>query len=476
MQTIGPYALRDLLGEGPAGRVWRAVDQQGSQVTMAVLEGSAANDPQRRWQFTTAVGQLAQTPGVAVALASDLVTGNPWVAFPDDGGATAARVFDAIGVPCPPVAAPVSGVPQQQAQQPFTPQASQPVSAQPISGHPVSSQPHSAAPAPDPFQPVNPFDPGPQVSAEPVNPFDPSPQVSAEPVNPFVSQVSPPPETLTPFTPPSPNESGFVHQSTPAQHQPEQRRFNDPEPTPGRSRKGLLIGLVVLVVLLLAGGIGGAVYFTRHSGTPDAGPSASPKPSGSPSHSGTGTKGGSPTPQAQQSAPSTPKQPGQEPPKDGTWPASFTAFGNKDKTRSLTDLAGLGFNLTVPEDWTCTKKDQSTSYVNYHCAGAKSKAGGDLIVRSCSEPCDPAKKIKMRQAEEAWGLRWVRDGGNSSYAQSNSVKQPGGGSGYGLVLVRYWHSKPGGPMDRQVVLRMTAPKAATDEVQKVANAVRDATR
>ncbi len=473
MQTIGPYALRDLLGEGPAGRVWRAVDQQGSQVTMAVLGGSAANDPQRRWQFTTAVGQLAQTPGVANALASDMGATDPWVAYPDDGGATAARIFDAIGMPCPPVAMPVSGAPQPStpqpsAPQPFAPQQpgppqpgpQQPVSAQPMSVHPVSSQPDSAAPAPDPFQPVDPFNANAQISAAPVNPFEP--------------HLPPGPETPEPFPPQPANDARFANESAPVQYQPEQRRFNDREPTPGRSRKGLLIGLVVVVVLL-AGGVGGAVYFTGHSGTPDARRSASPAPTSAPSRPAP-TKGGTPTPHTQQSAPSAPKQPGQEPPKDGSWPASFKTFGNKDKTRSLTGLAGLGFDLTVPEDWTCTKKDQSTTYVNYHCAGAKTKAGGDLIVRSCSEPCDPAKKIKMRQAEEAWGLRWVRDGGNSSYAQSTSVKQPGGGAGYGLVLVRYWHSKSGGPMDRQVVLRMTAPKAAADEVQKVANAVRDATQ
>ncbi|HEY3501551.1 MAG TPA: hypothetical protein VGN37_02055 [Actinocatenispora sp.] len=536
MQTIGPYTLRDLLGAGAAGRVWRAYDQQGSQVTMAVLEGPAANDPQRRWQFNTTVEQVRQSSPAGAPVAADLVGQQPWVAYPDDGGATAANVFAAMGAPCEPVAAPTSAqpgpVPQQpqpqhQPQpQPFAP--GQPLPT-PVSGMPVSGQPMSAAPQqggddeppttmirpgaqgfvppqqgapqqgfgpgeqpgpefiqtepPGPVEPVDPFNAGggapdpfapqaqqpqpQQFQQQPQQPFPPQPE-------PFAPQAETPfaPQAETPFAPqaqqPQPQQGGGFAQP-PAQYPP-QNRFDD-EPPPKKGRKGLLIALIVVVLVVLAGGVGGAVYFTQ-GGKPQTKTSASPKPSGGHTKGG----GGQPTPKTQKSAPSTPKKPGKEPPKDGSWPASFAKFGSGDKTAQQSNLPGLGFTFATPGDWTCTKQDQSATYVNYHCASSKTKAGGDVIVRTCGEPCDSAKKIKMREGEEAFGLRWVRDGGNSSWAEGKKVTAPDGSSGYGLVLVRYWHSNPGGPMDRQVVIRFTGPASAAKDLQKVANSVRDATQ
>ncbi|MEV0838279.1 hypothetical protein AB0I55_01860 [Actinocatenispora sera] len=569
MQTIGPYALRDLLGAGPAGRVWRAVDQQGNQVTMAVLEGQAAVDPQSRWQFSATVEQVRQSAPVGGPVAADLVGQQPWVAFPDDGGASAANVFAAMGAPCQPVTAPagqptpgqppVSGQPvpgQPVSGQPMSaqPMSGQPVSAQPMSGQPSSGQPmpgtvppvpgqpmptpvsgmpasgapmgsgfqppaggdgepattvirpdaHGAVPqanqanqanqfgavqqqpdqfgaeqpagfgaAPNPFEPVDPFNAGGQQAAPAPDPFAPQGQqqsgFAGQQAEPFAAQQAEPfgGQQAGQFTARPPQPDQFGGPQPPQQYPP---LSAEPEEKPRRT--GLLIGLVILIVVVLGGGIGGAVYFTRGSGTPETKQSASAKPTGGKSTA----PQGEPTPHAQKSAPSTPKHPGKEPPKDASWPSSFAKFGSGDKTKSMSGLAGLGFDFVAPSDWTCTKKDQSTSYVNYHCVGSKTKAGGDVIVRTCGEPCDAAKKIHMREQEEAFGLRWERDGGNSSWAQADKVTAPDGSSGYGLVLVRYWHSKPGGPMDRQVVLRLTAPPSAKSDVQKVANSVRDATQ
>ncbi|GAA4211577.1 hypothetical protein [Actinocatenispora rupis] len=534
MQTIGPYTLRDLLGAGAAGRVWRAYDQQGGQVTMAVLEGPAANDPQRRWQFSTTVEQARQSSPAGAPVAADLVGQVPWVAYHDDGGATAANIFAAMGVPCEPVAAPTSGVPGpvsaapasgQPMQQPPQPGPQQPVPGQPlptpVSGMPVSGQPMSAQPQPtddeppttmlrpgaegfappqqqvppqvpqqgfgpgehpgpgfaeaepaNPFEPVDPFNAnGGQAPADPFSPQQPQPQQAQppqqQPFQPQPDPFQPRPEAFQQQAQqPQPDANGYPQQ--PPQY-PAQNRFDD-EPPPKKSRKGLLVVLIVVVLVVLAGGVGGAVYFTQ-GGKPDTKPTAGPKPSG-----GSATKQGQPTPQTQKSAPSTPKQPGKEPPKNGSWPASFAKFGSGDKAKQQADLAGLGFTFSTPGDWTCTKRDQSTTYVNYHCGSSKTKAGGDVIVRTCGEPCDPAKKIKMRQDEEAFGLQWVRDGGNSSWAEGKKVAVPSGGTGYGLVLVRYWHSKPGGPMDRQVVVRLTGPTSSAKDLQKVENSVRDATQ
>jgi hypothetical protein len=590
MQTIGPYALRDLLGAGPAGRVWRAVDQQGNQVTMAVLEGQAAVDPQSRWQFSATVEQVRQSAPVGGPVAADLVGQQPWVAFPDDGGASAANVFAAMGAPCQPVTAPagqqvpgqpVSGQPvpgqpvsaQPMSAQPMSgqPMSAQPMSGQPMSGQPMSGQPMSGAPgavppvpgqpmptpvsgmpasgapmgsgfqppaggddepattmirpdaggavppqanqagqfgvpgqqagqpeqfgaaqqqsdqfgaeqppgfgtasAPNPFEPVDPFNAGGQQAAAAPDPFAPQGQqqsgFAGQQAEPFAAPQAEPfgGQQAGQFTPPRQQQSDqFGGQQPPQQYPP---LSAEPEEKPRRT--GLLIGLVILIVVVLGGGIGGAVYFTRDSGTPQTKQSASAEPTGGKSTA----PQGEPTPHTQKSAPSTPKHPGKEPPKDASWPSSFAKFGSGDKTKTMSGLAGLGFDFVAPSDWTCTKKDQSTSYVNYHCVGSKTKAGGDVIVRTCGEPCDAAKKINMREQEEAFGLRWQRDGGNSSWAQADKVTAPDGSSGYGLVLVRYWHSKPGGPMDRQVVLRLTAPPSAKSDVQKVANSVRDATQ
>jgi hypothetical protein len=323
---------------------------------------------------------------------------------------------------------------------------------------------------PGPVEPVDPFNAGGGApAADPFAPQAQQPQPFQPQAQPFQPQPEPfAPQAEAPFAPPQQQGGGYDQQQ--AQPYPPQNRFDD-EPAPKKGRKGLLIGLIVLVLVVLAGGVGGAVYFTQ-GGKPDPTPTAGPKPSGGTTKGG----GGQPTPQTQKSAPSTPKQPGKEPPKDGSWPASFKKFGAGDKTKQQANLAGLGFTFATPADWTCTKRDQSTTYVNYHCGTSKTKAGGDVIVRTCGEPCDPAKKIKMREGEEAFGLAWVRDGGNSSWAEGKKVTAPDGSTGYGLVLVRYWHSKPGGPMDRQVVLRFTAPTAAAADLQKVANSVRDATQ
>jgi hypothetical protein len=551
MQTIGPYALRDLLGAGPAGRVWRAVDQQGNQVTVAVLEGQAAVDPQSRWQFSATVEQARQSAPVGGPVAADLVGQQPWVAFPDDGGASAANVFAVMGAPCQPVTAPagqqapgqpvagrsVPGQPMSAQPMSSQPMSSQPMSGQPMSGQPVSGQPTpvsgmpaSGAPmgsgfapqpgrddepatavirpdangtvpppagsadqfgavaqqpnqfgaeqpagfgtasAPNPFEPVDPFNAGGRQAAPAPDPFAPQGQqqygFAGRQPEPFAAQQA------DPFGAGQTAQFARPQPAQPDQFGAQQYPPLSAEPAQKPRRTGLLVGLVILIVVVVGGGIGGAVYFTRGSGTPETKQSASAEPTG-----GTSTAPqGQPTPHTQQSAPSKPKHPGKEPPEDASWPSSFATFGSGDKTKKLSGLAGLGFDFVAPSDWSCTKKDQSTSYVNYHCAGSKTKAGGDVIVRTCGEPCDAAKKIHMREQEEAFGLRWHRDGGNCSWAQADKVTAPDGSTGYGLVMVRYWHSKPGGPMDRQVVLRLTAPPSAKSDAQKVANSVRDATQ
>jgi hypothetical protein len=512
MQVIGSFGLQEQLGSSPAGRVWRATDPFGKPVTIAVLEGGAAADQQQRWLFMSAIERIRAGRGGAGPVAADLGAALPWVAFPEDGGPGAAAVFVEMGAGYAGQPTGLPGQPGQPAQpgllggppivQPGQPYGQPPsigaqggpapVSGMPLSGPPVVSGPPSS---PAPFQ-QSPYD---QPPYEP-SPHDPNaaagpdgsdqPPAEVSPIDPF---GPPPPNTADPYAAPvfvpGPGEPGHQgpRQQVPAPQGPDRRnlpapvdglgpyqpnRFVGNEQPPARRRTGLIIALVAALVVVLGGGGTAAALALRGSGDKGTGQhSASPsqaKHSSSPA--------GQATPTAPKSAPSTPKQPGKEPPKNGSWPANWPGFAAADHAQPQADLAGLGFTFDVPAGWTCTKVDQSTGYVNYHCGNDAQHVGGDVIVRRCGEPCDAAKKIKMRQGEEAWGLQWVRDGGNSSWATSNQAPGSDGKPGFGLVLVRYWHSSQGGPLDRQVVVRMTAPAAQAATVQKTANSVRAATQ
>ena len=122
-----------------------------------------------------------------------------------------------------------------------------------------------------------------------------------------------------------------------------------------------------------------------------------------------------------------------------------------------------------------SNRSQCTSgFVRYRCGvpeGDGVSIGGDLIVRTCERPCTDSRRTQMRQLEEAWGLRWIRSGRFTTWAESSSVDD----GRYGLVYLSYWRSKPEDAIDRQLVLRMTAPPDQKDVLRKVANSVRDVT-
>ena len=98
--------------------------------------------------------------------------------------------------------------------------------------------------------------------------------------------------------------------------------------------------------------------------------------------------------------------------------------------------------------------------------------GGEIIVRNCPKPCGVALQAAYRHAEEAWGLQWSQVGQSAStFAET---PQLGGQAKYGLVVVGWWQSKPHGGIDREIVIRMTAPAAQVGDIRKVANSIRDA--
>lgn len=224
---------------------------------------------------------------------------------------------------------------------------------------------------------------------------------------------------------------------------------------PRRRRRGLWIGLAVLVVVVLAGG--GTLFAVTDIGRSGPTPTASP--------------GASQQPVALSTAP--PASPGLEPPKPGAWPTKWPRFTATDSVRTL-DLDGLGFPVKVPPTWQCTLAGRTAGFVKYNCGtppGETPQFGGEIIVRDCPQPCDEKRRTEMRQAEEAWGAQWIRSGAFSTYAEA--ILQVDGEQRHGLVVVGYWRGGTDGQIDRQLVFRMTAPVKDAQKLRRVATYIRD---
>jgi hypothetical protein len=164
--------------------------------------------------------------------------------------------------------------------------------------------------------------------------------------------------------------------------------------------------------------------------------------------------------------------PGIEPPAEGDWPSGWARFQGGDATKRLTGLTGLGFSFDVPQSWECRSVGDGET-ARYQCGtgfGTADEIGGDVIVRTCPEDlCTGDRRAAMRKVEEAWGLQWYRAGNVFCWAETTNFVGP---DHYGLVKVGYWRSVNDGVLDRQIVVRMTAPAARAAEIQKVVNSVR----
>jgi hypothetical protein len=208
--------------------------------------------------------------------------------------------------------------------------------------------------------------------------------------------------------------------------------------------------------LVLVGGAGAFVWIGRGDTTE---PTANPSPTGVvPS----GASSWSPS--------ARPQQPGIEPPRPGDWP-KWQVFSRSDAVRTL-NPDGLGFEFVAPADWTCTPGGSTEGQVKYNCGasiGDNAEVGGELIVRNCPE-CGEEQRDALRKAEEAWGLQW-RSGG--PYVVLAETVKLNGANKYGIVVVAFWRSEPDGAIDRQLVLRMTAPEDWIDVIRRVVNSIRD---
>ena len=323
----------------------------------------------------------------------------------------------AVPVHMPPGGVPASGVPA----------SGMPASGMPASGMPASHRPASGMPAPSSGVPV----------------FD----------DPWAGYPGP----TSGYPHPAPGYPGPVS-GVPRQYSggPYAATLGaDPEPR--KRRTGLWIGIAALVLVLVGGGGAALAYGLNHKDTPSRTlASASPTPSAK--------KNTTPAPTA--------SQPGVEPPKDGSWPAKWPQFAQGDDSKRMSKLEGVFFNFSVPKSWECSLADQSDGYVRYSCGTAPGDAqvGGELVVRKCPYPCDADRRVEWRKREEAWGLQWVRAGSFVTWAESSKV---GGADRYGFIMVAYARSSPDQAIDRQIVLRLTAPPDHADEVRRVANSIHD---
>ncbi|RIV36765.1 hypothetical protein [Micromonospora radicis] len=423
MQPDGPYRYTHLLGGSPVGKAWAALDQQGRLVTVAVLDATVAAAPGWREAFAGTANNLAQAPGGTPFTYADFAAAAPWVAYSAEAGPAAEKLFQALGVeyaPAPTSSPPASGMP-------VSPASGLPVSGPPgtASGPPstgspdaVPATPTSAAPSPISGAPAS---PGTGWQPSPVSAAPQSPRPYAAPEDPFSSQ--------TPRIVPS---------------------------TPRRRRPPLWIGAGAAVVAVAI--VGGVAVWALSGG--DDEPSAAPN--------GVATV----APPALPTAP--PQSPGVEPPTPGAWPTQWPKFTELDEVRTLSDLEGLGFPVKVPVGWQCTPAARADGYVRYTCgnsATGQQLTGGELIVRDCPEPCNAQWQNAMRAVEEAWGAQWIRSGEYASYAEQ--IIEVDGEQRHGLVVVAYFRSGEASVVNRQVVIRMTAPVPEAYQLRRFAGYIRD---
>jgi len=239
---------------------------------------------------------------------------------------------------------------------------------------------------------------------------------------------------------------------------------------PAGTPLGVKLGVVAAVVAVLAMAGAGAAYVVTSDDKPTAGPSPTPAASRSPSPSPSPSASPSATPSAKPTE-SAVVQPGGEPPKPGAWPASWASFTAGEATYDMSKLKeSLGFGFRTPKTWGCLRYETPAGYLAKHVCvdesykGTGGSPGGQILVRECKAPCDAAVQTSQRADVHAFAAQWMQGDATSTYAEGTG--EFSSGKRYFLVVSRYWRSRPGGPLDRQLVFRMTATEDRAGELQK----------
>ncbi|GAA1670499.1 hypothetical protein GCM10009765_19930 [Fodinicola feengrottensis] len=237
-----------------------------------------------------------------------------------------------------------------------------------------------------------------------------------------------------------------------------------------RSRALMPIVVTVAIVLTLCLGLGTAAAVLAGRST-TAKPNASnwtpmdhPMPVTTPS-----TQPTTPTP----SAPSV--SPAPEPPTRGSWPAAWKKFSGTDKTRVI-DLQGLPLSFRVPESWGCLVLSSSATSTVVSCIDDEyPNSQGPrvrLTFRSCPNSCSATQQRQQRADIETFGQRWITADAQSTYAEAKNVTTTIGSGRYVLVISRFFHSRSGAALDRQLIVTGSSGSDRVGQVQQVVNEIR----
>ncbi|WP_026211871.1 hypothetical protein [Longispora albida] len=242
--------------------------------------------------------------------------------------------------------------------------------------------------------------------------------------------------------------------------------YGGPQP-PSRSRR-VLTGLGVVVLVLVLGVGGGYLAFSGLS-------SAGGKDPG-------GQRSGNP-----QAPPGEPDAapgvlPAKEPAQQGTWPSAWSTFQAGDKTVQSGTQADLGFEFRMPAGWVCVKQEaKDGGPLTVHCADKSAtspppgtESGGEIIVRTCDNGCSDTRQKELRAREHGWGLPLYRADETTYFTRNREAAGPAGKQQQ-MLVIRYLRSRPGGPLDRQVTLRMTSPVEQGWVLERMANEFRAST-
>ncbi len=483
MQPEGPYQLVEALGSCQVGGVWSAVDPEAGPLTVARLDAAFASDVRWRDAFAATANALHSKGNGPKFVYADFSAPTPWVACEGGEGPGAEQVFIALGLEYRTLPAGESSSQEETPQGQDGGQVS-PVDSSPASTHSTAAGttatgttatgaedesaeqlsdglPGQGEPSPEPVSGGAPATTATAATPAVAPQLAPAvtPAVTPELVPAVTSAVAPELAPATTATEPSTSEAGLAPPFG-GIPRPASSPFNPGYPPilpVTRSRPPRRTGLWVTIAVVLVAAIATttAIFVSRGKGDTATTPTASPSSS---------SVLAVPT--------AVPLHPGIEPPKSGVWPTT-PKFGDADQVKTLADLDDLGFWLKVPQTWECVAADHNKGEAKYHCGvslGATTEVGGEIAVRDCQKPCNEERRTAFRTAEEAWGLQWRRIGMFSTYAETKVIN---GEPKYGLVVVGWWRSVPEDAIDREIVIRMTAPLDRADEIRKVANGIRD---
>ncbi|MEO3818857.1 hypothetical protein [Plantactinospora sp. B24E8] len=404
-----------LAGRTAVAELYVGRDRSGVPVSVAVLTGTAAADPQVRAGFLAAVGGSTYAPyaGDLPVHAADLSGARPWAAVlqrPDQPGAE--RLLSGL---------PGGSVPGS------------PSFAAPLPGTPLAMPPHGA-----PF-------------AVPPTAGPPSPGVPGG----IPGWASGPGQPPSPGHPPAPGPSGGI--STGA-------------------KTALIAGGVVLLLVVVAGVFAVVSLLPGPDPKPVAGPTTVPAPTepagapgtGEPSAGpgqGSATPGEPPTTGEPSAAPGEPSL--RDVPPVRVLGPSY-APGEPTYTMTFPDWP---FAFRTPETWGClggrSEIPDSKGWVCVDEGNPGSRQQAKLLLRPCETTCTATERRAMNEA-------WMKQPGRATVVRERTyyVETKRNPQGLYEVVASHFFRDPGGGSEHwQIGVYVSSPAESRDDVLKILNDV-----